>query len=400
MEKTVFSSQNIGRYVIATSSTSIRRNIVKAPLSNKFVGLSLLLALFCVTAQAQVKDSISQQGSLNLSPRSYISYQSYRLETSEKPLAGYLSAERDNSIVIKNETIEGDDINRRYGKIRLITRSVNAFDGSALEVGYDEHGVGAYWLGSNNGRPLSIISGGEMYFYTNNRQNGLKMPMIINSAGHVGIGLENSRTKEQLHVNGNILTENNILISNRMKDETRLNLSIGAATDLSHMNLGTTSDHDLTLAASEKNVIRLHKEGYAVIYHRGHDSNVKISPDNVDRFSLFVNRGILTEDIALGPKNSWADYVFTKSYKRFSLAEVDNYITKNGHLPNMFTAEQIKDEGYSLHDMNVKLLEKVEELTLYAIEQDKKTKELEIHLEKYRSLEEKINLLEKSIQQN
>ena len=67
------------------------------------------------------------------------------------------------------------------------------------------------------------------------------------------------------------------------------------------------------------------------------------------------------------------DYVFDKSYKLRTLAEVENYITTNKHLPNVPSAKEIQDKGtLSLTDMNLKLLEKVEELTLYMIEQNKK----------------------------
>jgi hypothetical protein len=67
----------------------------------------------------------------------------------------------------------------------------------------------------------------------------------------------------------------------------------------------------------------------------------------------------------------WADYVFDKEYKLLSLAEVEKYIEQNKHLPNIPTANEVKKEGIDLGEMNAKLLEKIEELTLYMIEMKK-----------------------------
>jgi hypothetical protein len=65
------------------------------------------------------------------------------------------------------------------------------------------------------------------------------------------------------------------------------------------------------------------------------------------------------------------DFVFEKEYLLPSLSEVNNFITINKHLPNIPSASEVKKNGISLIDMQLKLLQKVEELTLYVIEQQK-----------------------------
>ena len=67
-------------------------------------------------------------------------------------------------------------------------------------------------------------------------------------------------------------------------------------------------------------------------------------------------------------------YVFAKSYKLKSLQEVEDYVRENKHLPEIPSA-QIEKNGLMLAEMNMNLLKKVEELTLYMIEQQKKNKE-------------------------
>ncbi|MFW5720891.1 MAG: hypothetical protein ACOCWW_00735, partial [Bacteroidota bacterium] len=78
----------------------------------------------------------------------------------------------------------------------------------------------------------------------------------------------------------------------------------------------------------------------------------------------------------------WADHVFDKNYELMTLSELEKFIDDNKHLPKMYSAEKVKEEGIDLYDMNVKLLEKIEELTLYTIEQDKQIKEMREEIEK------------------
>ncbi|MEP5600828.1 MAG: hypothetical protein ABJL44_07365, partial [Algibacter sp.] len=65
------------------------------------------------------------------------------------------------------------------------------------------------------------------------------------------------------------------------------------------------------------------------------------------------------------------DYVFYKDYKLKTLTEVEQYINEKGHLPNIPSAKDVETNGLLLKEMNLKLLEKIEELTLYTIEQEK-----------------------------
>ena len=91
-------------------------------------------------------------------------------------------------------------------------------------------------------------------------------------------------------------------------------------------------------------------------------------------YKLDVDGSIRGEKVIADP-DAWPDYVFEDEYDLKSLEEVENYIKANGHLPNIAPAETYLTNGVSLADMDVKLLEKIEELTLYTIEQDKKIKE-------------------------
>ena len=67
-----------------------------------------------------------------------------------------------------------------------------------------------------------------------------------------------------------------------------------------------------------------------------------------------------------------ADFVFEKDYDLPSLESVDKFIKENKHLPEIASAAEMKKEGMNLSEMNIKLLQKIEELTLYTIEQNKR----------------------------
>ena len=90
---------------------------------------------------------------------------------------------------------------------------------------------------------------------------------------------------------------------------------------------------------------------------------------------LSVNGKIRAQEIKVETAN-WPDYVFTKDYRLLSLKETEQHIQEKGHLPGIPSADEVKATGIDLGEMNAKLLQKIEELTLYVIEQSKEIKEL------------------------
>lgn len=96
-------------------------------------------------------------------------------------------------------------------------------------------------------------------------------------------------------------------------------------------------------------------------------------------YRLYVAGGILTERVRIAQVGSgnWADYVFEPGYKLRSLEEVEAYVQKNGHLPQIPSACEVEEAGVDLVEINSLLLMKVEELTLYIIAQNKRIAALE-----------------------
>lgn len=120
--------------------------------------------------------------------------------------------------------------------------------------------------------------------------------------------------------------------------------------------------------------------------------------EHLSNFLLWLEKGIVSEDIALVGVDTWADHVFEEGYELPALNDVENYIQKNGHLPDIPSSEEVFEKGYKIKELNVRFLEKIEELMLYTIAQEKELKELkESHATQIQTLTEKLEQLEASL---
>ncbi|WP_143884701.1 hypothetical protein [Chryseobacterium binzhouense] len=125
--------------------------------------------------------------------------------------------------------------------------------------------------------------------------------------------------------------------------------------------------------------IQENNDGFTII-----GSNIIPSCSDCNQYKLFVKDGIRTEKVKvdIAANNGWADYVFKKEYKLMPLKELDKFISTNGHLPEVPTTDEAIKNGVELKEMNILLLKKIEELTLYTIEQQKRIEALEKKLSK------------------
>jgi len=111
----------------------------------------------------------------------------------------------------------------------------------------------------------------------------------------------------------------------------------------------------------------------------GKDGNVGIGTPTKAGFKLSVCGGIIAEDVTIDIIG--CDFVFEDNYKLMYLNELEQYIKMNNHLPGIPSAKQVETDGVSVSEMISKLLQKIEELTLYTIQQDKAIKELKIQID-------------------
>lgn len=114
------------------------------------------------------------------------------------------------------------------------------------------------------------------------------------------------------------------------------------------------------------------KEADGYLYNNS-TNGVVIKGTGLDGNSLIVKGGVLSKEVNVKVEGSesWPDYVFKPNYKRMTLGEVEKFIAINGHLPNIPSATEMAATGNNLGKTDAKLLEKVEELTLYLLEMKK-----------------------------
>ncbi|WP_212000582.1 hypothetical protein [Chitinophaga sp. HK235] len=107
------------------------------------------------------------------------------------------------------------------------------------------------------------------------------------------------------------------------------------------------------------------------------ETNVGIGTTNPGSAKLAVEGLLSARKVKVTSVNPWPDYVFENNYPLMSLEATEEYIRTHKHLPQMPTAGEVATNGLDLGEMNRRLLEKMEEMTLHMIEMKKKINELE-----------------------
>ncbi len=194
--------------------------------------------------------------------------------------------------------------------------------------------------------------------------------MRITHDGNVGIGT--IETEAKLDVNGSLRANSLIIDGNDFKLGTDNSRDIGEKTgqralvhfteDRLFMNYGGDFEGGVYVA------------GPKTIFEK----NVGIGTTETEGYQLAVkgDKGIIAEKVTVKVHGNWADYVFEDDYKLPTLEEVEKHIEEKGHLQNIPSAEVVAKEGVELGNMNRILLEKIEQLTLYTIQQEKEIKAL------------------------
>ena len=141
--------------------------------------------------------------------------------------------------------------------------------------------------------------------------------------------------------------------------------------------LGTINASDLQLMTNNDVKMRI-----------GANGNVGIGVATVGAdYKLYVNGFIKAKKLRVDI-NGWADYVFDPSYNLMPLPELAKFISVNRRLPEIPTAAEVEKEGIDVGSNQTALLKKIEELTLYIIEQNKKLESQQMRIE---VLEKKMN---------
>jgi len=182
-----------------------------------------------------------------------------------------------------------------------------------------------------------------LQFMTNNSLGGNapQVRMHISENGNVGVGTTNPQQKFVVSNNG---AEGFELYLNQPSD----------VVGLQSYNRSSNVYSKMQLDASQ----------FSFMY-----GNVGIGTTNPTN-KLDVNGTVHSQEVKVDMLG-WSDFVFKKEYKLPTLEEVEKHIAEKGHLENIPSEKEVLENGINLGEMNVKLLQKIEEMTLYLIEMKK-----------------------------
>jgi hypothetical protein len=230
-------------------------------------------------------------------------------------------------------------------------------DDGIISVGtYSDGSAG--WFGTNSNHPL--------YFYT---ANGYES-MAITQGGNIGMGT--NAPNEKLSVVGTTGLYGNTVISPSLNGSLGT-LSVGNPTlyTNSMLNVKSNLQYAAFIDGATTTSAALQVEGRTKL-----NGNVSIGSGAgfASGYRLSVDGKIICTELRV-QATPFPDYVFASDYKLKPLDEVEEHINTHHRLPNMPPAAEVESEGMSVGGIQLKLVEKVEELTLYLLQQQKQLKE-------------------------
>lgn len=241
--------------------------------------------------------------------------------------------------------------------------------------------------------PTNPVSCSPAYLAAPTWFNG---PMkIYSECPDVKVGIGTSVPSHSLTVNGNSLISSSLTVNTEVNVGN--NVSIGGNDALNASRLFIVNPNrqsgivikqnnnpelyqkllyfEYTEPTAEVLNVRNTANNYSPIIVRA-DGSIDIDNGTRKIFKLHAGGILQTREVWVDA-NNWPDYVFTPSYNLKPLSEVKTFIQTNGHLPNVPSAEEVKEKGVNLAENDKVLLEKVEELTLYLIQLEERLAEQE-----------------------
>ncbi|MGV7105894.1 hypothetical protein [Flavobacterium sp. U410] len=261
-------------------------------------------------------------------------------------------------------------------------------------AGLNDQGVNNVFVGTYSGRACTLVGTNCMF-----------LPEPLNNVTFVGY-----RTGEMSVGDGNVFLgssagmettgNDNIMIGNESGKEITgsNNIIIGKSVvenqTLSNSLIIDSSQDAYPLIFGDFSQNQLKFNGKVGVGYGFSSYPTSIGSVDISAYNLFVKGGVLAEEIRVTLQSNWADYVFSEDYNLPTLNEVEKHIKEKGHLINVPSSKEIKESGIDLGEMAKIQQEKIEELTLYLIEQKKVNESQEEQIKELKDLVQL--LLEKS----
>ena len=183
-----------------------------------------------------------------------------------------------------------------------------------------------------------------------------------------------------------------------LNDESSLSFVPNNSDDLFHLHHGHNNTLQLSSGTNPgtSHVMSFANNGVVSVGTAPHDV-ASTTPD----YFLYVEKGIRTEEAKLDLKGTWPDYVFENTYQLRPLKELAKFIEQNKHLPEVPSASEVAEDGIKVGAMQATLLKKIEELTLYILEQDQEKEALQAENQALKNRLEKLEqIVQTLVEQN
>src|SRR5690606_34391867 len=124
------------------------------------------------------------------------------------------------------------------------------------------------------------------------------------------------------------------------------------------------------------------------------DRNIGIGTLDTQGYRLAVAGNVIAEGVKVELQGNWPDFVFAEDFDLMPLTDLKSFIETKGHLPNIPNAAEVQQEGIDLGGMNALLLQKIEEMTLYILNQEERINGLTLENAKIMDILNRIAKLE------
>lgn len=254
---------------------------------------------------------------------------------------------------------------------------------------------GVAYISARTIQDATTNASGKLYFAT--AENAIpSIKMQITSKGYVGIGIDEPRAFLDVARAGDNVTST---VFGRLAAGNGESGGMGTGTYLGVQNYSADGLFTKSFAIEHRFYSVLNS---AINFYRGNSTlggfitfstyngteQMRIDPGgNVGIGTTATGNYKLTVEGAIGARrvrvtqDAWADFVFNPEYKLPSLKELDKYVRENKHLPGVPSETEVKEKGIDVGEMNKILLQKVEELTLHLIEQQKQIEKMAAEIE-------------------
>ena len=205
--------------------------------------------------------------------------------------------------------------------------------------------------------------------------------------GNVGIG--GSTTRAKLNVQGSAGIGKSVGIDNReikFYGDGYAHMSIFGAKDASNKYIAfNNTSSNVNMGTEGTNIMSVHFDGKVGIGNTSPSDMLTVG-SSVTGGDVRVYGTVEVKELHIDPTGVWADHVFAADYQLRSLSEVEEFINENNHLPEVPSANKVATHGYNQTEINATLLQKIEELTLYMIQLEKKNAALTSEVEELKKV--------------